>query len=120
MRRTAGPEFRRPGHIGHLCFGDPDDLQIISVWQNRETWDRYFSELIQPIAEELGIDFGNQTVYEAYHLRLASESLVAVAPGSASEPGPRRRAFLGLVSPPVPHRLARIVTGHRSLGGVVQ
>jgi hypothetical protein len=76
VRRTAGPEFRRPGHIGHLCFGDPDDLQIISVWQNRETWDRYFSELIQPIAEELGIDFGNQTVYEAHHLRLASESLV--------------------------------------------
>ncbi len=63
----------RPGHILHLCFGDPDDLQIVGVWETREGWDRFFHDFARPALEEFGIDASSITVYEVHSFLQAME-----------------------------------------------
>ena len=59
--------FQVPEHLFHVCYGDPDDLQIFGVWQTREAWDRFWNESCRPIMVEMGYDV-SFVVYEVHNL----------------------------------------------------
>ena len=59
--------FQLPEHLFHVCYGDPDDVQMLGVWQTREAWDRFWTESCRPIMIEMGYDV-TFSVYEVHNL----------------------------------------------------
>ncbi len=48
------------GRSYHVCFGDPDSVQVTDVWDNMEDF-QAFGEKLMPILHSLGIDPGQPT-----------------------------------------------------------
>jgi hypothetical protein len=67
--REAGA-FQLPEHLFHVCYGDPDDVQMLGVWQTREAWDRFWNESCRPLLLEMGFDV-TFNVYEVHNLAAA-------------------------------------------------
>lgn len=55
-----------PGRLMQVCFGDPDNLTILTVYESVEDRDAFSSTVLSPILDKLGIDvagrpgFGNR------------------------------------------------------------
>jgi hypothetical protein len=39
-----------------VAYGDPDDVELFVVWENREAFERFLTEDMPPVAEGSGID----------------------------------------------------------------
>jgi hypothetical protein len=59
-------------HLFHACYGDPNDLQILGVWETREGWDKFWNEECRPIMIEMGFNT-TFTVYEVHSVMSARE-----------------------------------------------
>jgi hypothetical protein len=71
--------FQTPEHLFHACYGDPNDLQILGVWETREAWDRFWNEACRPIMTEMGYDV-SFSVYELTSM-FAAPALLSALPG---------------------------------------
>jgi hypothetical protein len=69
MRRLKEIGADRSGQTVHVCYGDPNDLQMLSVFESREAWERFRPSLVT-IMSEMGLDASSSTitVYELHNL----------------------------------------------------
>jgi hypothetical protein len=55
IRRLTGKGLRVPdGQLYHVCYGDPERLQVIDIFESREQLDAFGGQLM-PILAEMGI-----------------------------------------------------------------
>ncbi len=66
--RSAYPPV---GLLFLVAYGEPDDLEFFSVWENREIWEKYMKDDMPAAVEESGIDVGNLDVYEVQDIVLS-------------------------------------------------
>lgn len=45
-----------PGRLMQVCFGDPDNLTILTVYESVEDRDAFSSKVLSPILDQLGIE----------------------------------------------------------------
>lgn len=45
-----------PGRLLQVCYGDDDDLQILTVYASLDARDAFREEVLNPILESLGIE----------------------------------------------------------------
>jgi hypothetical protein len=62
--KGAGP-WPAPGMQYHVCFGDPENLQVGEVWESEEAF-RSFGDTLMPILADIGVDPG-QPVISSVH-----------------------------------------------------
>ena len=48
------------GRSYHVCYGDPNSVQVTDVWESMEDF-QTFGETLIPILQSLGIDSGQPT-----------------------------------------------------------
>jgi hypothetical protein len=56
-----------------VAYGDPDDVELFIVWENREAFERFLNEDMPPAAEGSGIDTGDLDIYEVQDLVVSSQ-----------------------------------------------
>jgi hypothetical protein len=67
IRRLTDMGERVPdGQLYHICYGDPQHLQVIDVFESQAKLDAFGAKL-RPILEELGIQV-KATVFEVYNI----------------------------------------------------
>lgn len=61
------------GRIVQVCFGSPDNFQLVSVWDSQESSDRHVTTALQPLFDEYGLDRSTMEVqtYEVHKLLLS-------------------------------------------------
>ena len=65
LRRLDAAGFGSPdGRREHLCYGTPDELRVVDVWESQEAAEA-FGEHLRPVLEEVGITDPPQ-MYEAH------------------------------------------------------
>jgi len=71
--RSAYPP---PEMLFLVAYGDPDDVELFVVWENREAFERFMKEDMPPAAEGSGIDTGNLDIYEVQDIVLSPQARV--------------------------------------------
>ncbi len=67
IRRLTAAGLRVPdGQLYHVCFGDPQRLQVIDVFESREKLDAFGARLM-PILGALGIT-ATATVHDVHNI----------------------------------------------------
>jgi hypothetical protein len=56
-----------------MAYGDPDDVEFIAIWENREAFDEYLRGGLPSLAEETGVDISNLDIYEVQDIRWAPQ-----------------------------------------------
>lgn len=41
------------GRLYHVCFGDPNNLNVSDIWETREAFEK-FGETLRPLMQEMG------------------------------------------------------------------
>ena len=76
IRRLIAAGAGHPsGREYHVCFGDPNSLQVIDVWTSMEAFQR-FAETLIPTLQRLGIDPGQPDVFPAHHVIVPTAAAV--------------------------------------------
>jgi hypothetical protein len=55
------------GRSYHVCYGDPNSLQVTDVWESMEDF-QAFGETLIPILQSLGVDPGQPTPQEVRNI----------------------------------------------------
>ena len=55
------------GRSYHVCFGDPNNVQVTDVWDNMEDF-QAFGKTLLPIMESLGTDPGQPEIEEVHNI----------------------------------------------------
>ncbi len=68
MRRLEAAGVGMPdGRLYHVCYGDPNGLRVVDVWETMEKFDA-FGAVLLPILSSLGIDVGTPDVREVHNI----------------------------------------------------
>ena len=67
IRRLTEIGQREPdGQIYHVCYGDPENLQVINVFESQTKLDVFGGKLM-PILQDMGIE-AKPTIFEVYNI----------------------------------------------------
>ena len=55
------------GRSYHVCYGDPNSVQVTDVWESMEDF-QAFGETLMPILQSLGVDPGQPTPQEVQNI----------------------------------------------------
>jgi hypothetical protein len=55
------------GRIHHLCYGTPDNLRVVDVWESMAAFERFGTTLV-PLLTGLGVDLGRPDVEEVHNI----------------------------------------------------
>ena len=55
------------GRSYHVCYGDPNNVQVTDVWDNMEDF-QTFGKTLVPIMQELGADPGQPDIQEVHNV----------------------------------------------------
>jgi hypothetical protein len=55
------------GRSYHVCYGDPDTVQVTDVWDSMEDFEAFGKTLV-PILQSLGVDSGQPEVQEVHNI----------------------------------------------------
>ena len=55
------------GRSYHVCFGDPNSVQVTDVWDSMEDF-QAFGETLMPILHSLGVDPGQPTPMQVHNI----------------------------------------------------
>jgi len=55
------------GRSYHLCYGDPNGVQVTDVWDTMEDF-QAFGETLVPIMQALGVDPGQPDVQQVHNI----------------------------------------------------
>jgi hypothetical protein len=55
------------GRLHHLCYGSPDNLRVVDVWESMAAFERFGATLL-PMLAGLGVDMGMPDVQEVRHI----------------------------------------------------
>ncbi|MGN6533119.1 MAG: hypothetical protein ACTHK0_15360 [Ginsengibacter sp.] len=63
------------GRSYHICYGDPNGVQVLDVWDNMDDFQAFGNTLL-PIMKSLGVDAGNPDVQEVFGIIKGEKSSV--------------------------------------------
>jgi hypothetical protein len=58
----------RPEMLVLMAYGDPDDIEQIAIWENREAFDEFLRDGLPQAAEGSGIDISNLDIQEVHDI----------------------------------------------------
>lgn len=64
------------GRSYHVCYGDPNNVQVTDVWDNMEDF-QAFGKTLVPIMQSLGADPGQPDVQEVHNIIIGELHSVA-------------------------------------------
>ena len=56
------------GQLCHVCFGDPENLSVVDVFESRETLEA-FGRVLKPILDDLELNLGSPQALEVENYR---------------------------------------------------
>ena len=56
-----------PGRLYHVCYGDPENVRVLDIWESREDFDR-FGQTLGPILQELGVGPGEPEITAVHNV----------------------------------------------------
>ncbi len=65
-RLTEIGQLQPDGQMYHICYGDPENLQVINVFENQAKFDAFGATLV-PILQDMGIE-AKPTIFEIYNI----------------------------------------------------
>lgn len=64
---NAAGEGAPKGRSYHVCYGDPNNVQVTDVWDNMEDF-QTFGKTLVPIMQSLGADPGQPEIQEVHNI----------------------------------------------------
>ena len=55
------------GRSYHVCFGDPDNLNVSDIWDNMEDF-QAFGQTLVPIMQAIGVDPGQPVILPVHNI----------------------------------------------------
>ncbi len=55
------------GRLYHVCFGDPNNLNVSDIWDSVASFER-FGQTLKPILQDLGIDPAEPAILEVHNI----------------------------------------------------
>ena len=55
------------GRLYHVCFGDPNGLNVSDIWESREAFEK-FGETLRPLMQDLGVGPPNIEFFEVHNI----------------------------------------------------
>jgi len=56
-----------------IAYGDPNDIELLAVWESREDYERFLQEVLPITAAPVGIDLTGFDFYEVHDLVLSRQ-----------------------------------------------
>jgi steroid delta-isomerase-like uncharacterized protein len=56
-----------PGRLYHVCYGDPESVRVLDLWESQEDFDR-FGQTLGPILQELGVGSGQPEIASVHNV----------------------------------------------------
>jgi hypothetical protein len=63
----AAGEGAPKGRSYHVCYGDPNNVQVTDIWDSMEDF-QAFGKTLVPILQSLGVDPGQPEVQEVHNI----------------------------------------------------
>jgi hypothetical protein len=79
-----------PGMLFMVAYGDPEDVELFVVWENREAFERFLKEDMPSVAQGSGIDAGNLDIHEVQDLVTAPHLVEHQLPSAVAVAGALR------------------------------
>jgi hypothetical protein len=64
LRQRLGGTDHKPEQLIMVAYGDPNDLELLAVWESREAFERFQNEELPVASSAPGIDISNIGIYE--------------------------------------------------------
>ena len=55
------------GRSHHVCYGDPNSIQVCDVWESMEDF-QAFGQIMVPMMESIGADPGQPEIHEVHNI----------------------------------------------------
>jgi hypothetical protein len=66
-RLTEMGQLQPDGQMYHICYGDPENLQVINVFENQAKLEAFGAATLMPMLQEMGIE-AKPTIFEIYNI----------------------------------------------------